>query len=98
MTPREFAQTLLADESWKESDGTSARSLLRRLLCPGEERSVPEWRAEVRRAIAILASTSAHASASELRSVYGLRLPEEESQSKQQQVQQELGARAEADV
>ena len=98
MTPQEFGQALLADESWTESNGTSARSLLRGLLCRGEKPLDSEWRAEVRRAFAILASTCAHASSAELGNVFGLRLPQEENQFKQQQVQQELGARTYADV
>jgi len=98
MTPREFGQKLLDDESRAESDGTSARSLLRGLLCPGEQQPGPEWRAEARRAFAILSSTSAYANSAELQTAYGLRLPEEVSQIKQTQVQQELGVRTKEDV
>ena len=72
LLPLDFARALLADKSWEESEGTSARTLLSAaLLVPAEG---PDWRAEVRRTFAILASTAAHANAEGLAYTLGLRV------------------------
>jgi hypothetical protein len=76
LTPLLFAHAMLTDKSWGESEGVSSRELLLKALPTSGAAAVnsAEWLPLVRRAFAVLASTTAHASSAlDLESRFGVR-------------------------